>query len=724
MIGGVLYYHRPCFSATGKHLYVPCDSSVKVYAVKTGLLLHSIDTSAGVVTSVNTSEDGTLLVGSLGGQVMAYNMDSKKELWTFKVQVPVHQVIVIDSNTLILVSQLVSDNPSAPADTAFCRAFPKESHSFLYRFDVNTGNCEMICKRPGRAMVEYRDGLLFVADRQSASVNTISGTELTIIYQFRLKRAAMCMQLSFESDPAQAFMAIGDGTGRITLWYYNHTTKHSLLHWHSDAVRSIACLPSGYLLSAGAESVLVMWRVADQFKRFLPKIGDILEHIVVDKSFSRFAVSTRANKIHFVDAASFRVPDHQPAIVGVSGFGVGCQAFGVPLFTVSDGTIVMKGANGTIQAFDTQRDRQVGELQVVEQLLTDPSHTNTARNPHVPDVETFHVSADCQWMATVEGRPASRPHFGYLKMWKRRSGYDFKYDCHTIIHRPHTGPVESVEVGQVGGEWVCVSASSSDSFKIWKLEQVYDEAKLETKYSWRPFYTDPLKQGPTAICLNSDGSLAVAYHNSIVVMDLKPLLNGTAVHPQFMKRLQMVGMKRLINKLHYTHSTLIAATNNDLLRITLDNAIKWWSVQCRAVSVHGDRLCCLAVSAEETSWLLEYSVSDPEFLVRGRRQLEGVGRAVLCTAESTVCIYGDGLVSVLGSSNAIDGTNTDDQQMAKRARIVTDALSSSVPPRTIMKPKRAAPVKSRSHLFPLVSTTNLPSMRTILHSFLLPRIPI
>ena len=48
----------------------------------------------------------------------------------------------------------------------------------------------------------------------------------------------------------------------------------STFHWHQQAVGALAFTPdAAYLLSGGAEAVLVLWQLASGTKQFLPRLG-------------------------------------------------------------------------------------------------------------------------------------------------------------------------------------------------------------------------------------------------------------------------------------------------------------------------------------------------------------------------------------------------------------------------------------------------------------------
>jgi NET1-associated nuclear protein 1 (U3 small nucleolar RNA-associated protein 17) len=94
--------------------------------------------------------------------------------------------------------------------------------------------------------------------------------------------------------PAEDWLATGDETGQIRLWYClkddlsfekageDKTAPTTTLHWHAHALQAIEFTPNGaYLLSGGEESVLVIWQLHTGKKEFVPRVGAPIHTISV-----------------------------------------------------------------------------------------------------------------------------------------------------------------------------------------------------------------------------------------------------------------------------------------------------------------------------------------------------------------------------------------------------------------------------------------------------------
>lgn len=100
--------------------------------------------------------------------------------------------------------------------------------------------------------------------------------------------------------PTEEYFATGDDKGNLRLWYCLNSNaapaafgvekkaQTSTLHWHAHAVSSISFTPNGaYLLSGGAEAVLVIWQLQNGRKEFVPRVGSPISTIAVSHSSNK-----------------------------------------------------------------------------------------------------------------------------------------------------------------------------------------------------------------------------------------------------------------------------------------------------------------------------------------------------------------------------------------------------------------------------------------------------
>ena len=125
--------------------------------------------------------------------------------------------------------------------------------------------------------------------------------------------------------PRDPYIATGDATGKILLWYNCFTSSpssspsppaHSFtpvpvtstLHWHAHSVSCLSFTHDGvYLLSGGEESVMVIWQLETGHKQFIPRLLSPLRSICVSLDNLFYALAHADNAVRLVSAVSSRV---------------------------------------------------------------------------------------------------------------------------------------------------------------------------------------------------------------------------------------------------------------------------------------------------------------------------------------------------------------------------------------------------------------------------------
>ena len=247
-------------------------------------------------------------------------------------------------------------------------------------------------------------------------------------------------------DPREERLAAGDATGRILLWHgfaaaadaaaqrgFAAAAAAALgsgataadagaggvrvplatMHWHSSAVGFVAFSPDGlYLLSGGAEAVLVLWRLDSGARQFLPRCGGPLRGVAqcpADAALVALACGDNAHRL--VNTAALRceavVAGARPPRLRAASAG-GAPSPAVPAWDGRARSVVLAAAGGALQWYDLARDAEVALLAVVDGAGAAPPPPPPAdaggATPLEPHVAHFALGPGGRTLVTLDRR--------------------------------------------------------------------------------------------------------------------------------------------------------------------------------------------------------------------------------------------------------------------------------------------------------------------------------
>lgn len=230
-------------------------------------------------------------------------------------------------------------------------------------------------------------------------------------------------------------LSIGQGAGFTT--QPRQQFREQQLHWHREAVGSVAwSLDGQYIVSGGRETVLVLWQLETGRKQFLPNLESPIEHISVSPSGASYLIRLADNSVMILSAAelaptahvagiqstsfsrSIRPTPHLPTVDLLSQFGAE-QSSNVAAAAVNprsaEHLLVSVPAHQAeffvgglfspapyLQDFDVSTGRFV-----YRQALARTNAINVNLGPEgnsilEPNVKHLQVSDDGRWLATVD----------------------------------------------------------------------------------------------------------------------------------------------------------------------------------------------------------------------------------------------------------------------------------------------------------------------------------
>ena len=256
-LAGPLTRYPPAFSLDGRLLLLPSSSHVRLFSLSTSLPLTHLTHHTSTVTSVHTLPPNPLqaLTSSLDGRLTLFDLHSSRPIRSWDAHAPIlHCTLSPDTHTAYL--NVNPHHPSShagyidPTTARSCRVLslhlPSSTLTPLYRSRACTA---LVLDPSGRYLAS-------IAKRGLTLYDTRTAQRWKLLHSHRLTAIAF--------HPRDPYLATGDQTGRIHLWYNlfpssstsssssspssatptsvspPSTPVISALHWHAHAVSCVA----------------------------------------------------------------------------------------------------------------------------------------------------------------------------------------------------------------------------------------------------------------------------------------------------------------------------------------------------------------------------------------------------------------------------------------------------------------------------------------------------
>ncbi|CAN0838454.1 WD repeat-containing protein 75 [Linum grandiflorum] len=508
----------PAFSNDAKRLLVCAGNSVAVFSTATGLQVSSLDAHTAPVTAVivvPASTPGSKILcfcwtTSLDGTIRYWDFAAPELIRTLDIKLPVYSMVIPS-----MVSQSAVSNEKTAKVFAYISVEAKTKSDNGLCGQVRKFNLTDSCMVGGAILAEMKkpevltispSGDLFgVRRKRKLQIWKVpsADSDRTVLKKITLHHTKTISAIAFH--PTQRIVAAGDVSGRILTWRgfgdktfamsAGHVNGSAMdtdeenpgvrvsddadtcttWHWHPGQVNLLSFSSDGaYLLSGGKEGVLVVWQVDTGKKKFLPRIGSPLLHLVdsPDPSLSSVQVYER---------------NHQP----------------VDEVTVRYFLLMTEVAACSLHV---QCYRKISRDRLWLQII----------------VTSVVLSPDGSMMCTSEVR---LPEDGLgnlicLKFWDSKSETG-DFSLSTIVYEPHRDAKIS-DIAFNPKHRMAVSSSFGGDFKVWSSNSgVPEKEQIQPNSGWVCHSAGSYKKkSMTAAAFSPDGSvLAVAAETVITLWD-------------------------------------------------------------------------------------------------------------------------------------------------------------------------------------------------------------
>ncbi|KAK0143685.1 WD repeat-containing protein 75 [Merluccius polli] len=480
--GSKINFRQPVITQDSRFLICASGESIKVFSTSTEECIQHLQGHTDLVTGLvlnpsnhlqvySCSEDGTVRLWDFtdGILIRTYNVGSRILSIHVSAKYTGEVFLVVPWKNEQGEFGLVSLNLPPSVD----QQVEAKELSCLIR-DVSAEPKCIAFSPSGEYIASVKDNLLFVYFFRKKKK----------VYRFALgtadKKGASNAFNCVACHPTDDCIATGHGDGKIRFWRNFNQKKeytYSTVHWHHSGVNALCFTPGGTnLLSGGLESVLVQWRYAQEGEKdFVPRLGSPITEITVSPDGALFCTSHADNKITVVQNGN----KVSAVIQGlVHGEAVKTELMVDP----RSKALVLNGKPGHLQFYCLQRDKQLYNLDIVQQEFIEQSNLDQF------EVVAAALDSRGAWLATVEQRSPKELEMN-LKLW----AFDEQtqsFVLNTTIAAPHDGRISEMCFSP-SGQTTLVTVSLDGHFKVWQLTQPDPAEGKSDPVRPRPGQTQP-----------------------------------------------------------------------------------------------------------------------------------------------------------------------------------------------------------------------------------------
>ncbi|XP_062598774.1 WD repeat-containing protein 75-like [Saccostrea cucullata] len=520
--GSSIVKHKPAFSSDSKCLFVISGKDIKVYSVNSGECMHYLSGHHDEVTGVlvNSKNKLQLLSSSLDETIILWDYADGVILKRYSLHAPLYGLVGFtrdETNVFVMVGR----NPQGidTKDKNF-----KEYYD-VCEYDMKSGSLDkrlkMILGRKlvgvgakGRYIVGAKKKKIFVYDCKKSEVYTHGLTD-------DFEKAITCVAC----HPTVDCIVTGCEDGTIVYWWnflQRDKVVKSSYSWHALPVLDLEFTSEGsQLLSGGHENVLVKWQYNSKDREFLPRLRAPIDHVICSPDNQIFVTCHQDNCINLI-SNTFELIH---VIDGLSLCHLQSQLWvrrSVQLlYDPRTKALVTNGRVGHLQFYSLEADRQLYNLDIVQENYTSPEDLSKPLYP--TEVTNAAFSSHGEWLATVDmwDDGVMTPDI-QLKFWMYQEESQ-EYMLNTIVHYPHDKKVVDIKFHPHGDDLdlihSVVTSSEEGKFKTWVLVDDTDIYRKNSKWVCDSvgYYRDR-PAGP--VSFSEDGSLlAVGFSSTLTVWD-------------------------------------------------------------------------------------------------------------------------------------------------------------------------------------------------------------
>nr|CDP22574.1 Putative U3 small nucleolar RNA-associated protein 17 [Podospora anserina S mat+] len=473
-MGGRMLNIDPIFSPDEKFLIITYNTSIQVFSTESSLPIRRIPIPLTETDSENATTPAHIVATSLSKTQGAYIWVacSDGRIWNinWRLGTGSDTPFTITSSNLVDMSVDAIDLPNSKIDvllvlqnttptSAQIVAHTRESllegkgeGLLLHSFDQSPQMLRFAAS--GRLIVAAAKTALHIGYFKASKVASIDTLKFDF-HSFDLPDIISCLDVHpvlKDKKLIRADVVVGCARGAIYLYndvlsgIAERTLQPTKLHWHRRAVHSVKLSRDGnYLISGGAETVLVLWQIDAGRTETLPHLSATIENITISPRGASYAVHLDDNSTMVLSTAEMKptmyvsgiqslVLEETPSkeslvrrvwrsadeisapVVATSNPRNPSQMF----LCVGNGQQATQGAGTTVsaplvQVFDLASFQGVSKHAIARTSSTEANITRDGQPIMEPTATSLSFSKDGKWLASIdEWQPPERDTAAFL----------------------------------------------------------------------------------------------------------------------------------------------------------------------------------------------------------------------------------------------------------------------------------------------------------------------
>ncbi|KAI5953018.1 NAN1 [Candida theae] len=296
------------FSHDGRYLITTLTHQIRVYFISTRQCVKTIDLDLAGLVDIKldvTNPNHVILFKSFGEIITVNYKDKLSDAIIGQTSIQQQlgnllllSVLCVRHNKYIVITGKRDKKRGASPHTRFINSIDRTSESVSVIGEVPNVlmySASLDCTKVAFVMNDHKVLLLDLSTyfanskEEDEQVNTTSVSNLeslvvkeVIPFQYR----SPITSIAVSND---SLVALGTNAGVIQVLYGGLVTSDKLqqrvFKWHIDQVDALQFShDNNYLLSGGAEKVLVFWQLETEKKQFLPRLNGVIDKINIDNN--------------------------------------------------------------------------------------------------------------------------------------------------------------------------------------------------------------------------------------------------------------------------------------------------------------------------------------------------------------------------------------------------------------------------------------------------------